>query len=233
MIARRGAQRGVVAMAFALAAIATRATPAPAEPRIPPGAAWLHYQASYVQRIDRAQPARAGVGVAMAGVELDALLGRRIAYLVGVDLHAGATVPVGFAYQVDLRPLGVAVRLGATGALGVSVGVGATGAVGTLDDGVELPALALLEVPLGARLRLVGRARAVWLAAAPRRAGGAPSAAWADELDAWVAVRLGRRYRDHGFPSGNGTLLGVAYREREGARMLGVVLAYGVDLATR
>ena len=93
MIARRGARWGVVAMAFALGAIATRATPAPAEPRIPPGAAWLHYQASYVQRIDRAQPARAGVGVAMAGVELDALLGRRIAYLVGVDLHAGATVP--------------------------------------------------------------------------------------------------------------------------------------------
>ena len=70
MIARRGARWGVVAMAFALGAIATRATPAAAEPRIPPGAAWLHYQTSYVQRIDRAQPARAGVGVAMAGVDL-------------------------------------------------------------------------------------------------------------------------------------------------------------------
>ncbi|MBL8619706.1 MAG: hypothetical protein JNK64_00350 [Myxococcales bacterium] len=231
MSAPRAARRLVVATA--LAAIATRAAPAPAEPRIPPGAAWLHYQASYVLRVDRAQPARAGVGVAMAGVELDALLGRRVAYLVGIDLHAGATVPAGFAYQVDLRPIGVAVRLGATGALGLSLGVGAAGAVGTIDDGVEVPALALLELPLGARLRLVGRARAVWLAAAPRRAGGAPSAAWTDELDAWLGVRLGRRYHDHGFPSGNGTLLGVAYREREGARMVGVVLAYGVDLATR
>lgn len=217
----------------ALAALATRAAPASAAPPIPPGAAWLHYQATYVHRVDRAQPARAGVGVAMAGVELDALLGRRVAYLVGFELHAGATVPVGFAYQVDLRPIGLAVRLGATGALGVSLGVGAAGAIGTLDAGVEVPALALLELPLGARLRLVGRARAVWLAAAPRRAGGAPSAAWTDELDAWLGVRLGRRYHDHGFPSGNGTLVGVGYREREGARMIGVVLAYGVDLATR
>lgn len=222
-----------IVVAAIVGALAIRAAPARTDPRFPPGAAWLHYQASYVHRVDRAQPARAGVGVAMAGVELDAMFGRRVAYVLGFDLHAGTTVPVGFAYQVDLRPIGVAVRLGDTGALGVSLGVGAAGAVGTLDDAVEVPALALLELPLGARLRLVGRARAAWLAAAPRRTGGAPSAAWTDELDAWLGVRVGRRYRDHGFPSGNGTIVGVAYREREGARMVGVVLAYGIDLATR
>lgn len=220
-------------MARVVLALAATAATAAAQPAIPSGAAWLHYTAGYVHRADDQQPARAGTGVAMAGVELDGMLGRRVAYLVGLDLAAGATAPAGFAYQVDLRPVGVAVRLGETGALGVSAGVGASGAIGTLDDGAEFPVVAALELPLGARLRLVGRARAVWLAGAPRRTGGAPDAPWADELDGWLGLRLGHRYHAFDVPSGNGAALAVAVREREGARMIGVVLAYSVDLASR
>ena len=146
---------------------------------------------------------------------------------------ACATAPAGFAYQTDLYLGGVAIRLGATGALGVAAGVGASGAVGTLDDGLDLPVTALLELPLGARLRVIGRARAVWLVGAPGRAGGAVSAAWTDEADAWLGLRWGRRYHDHGFPSGNGGFVAVSYREREGARMIGAVVGYAIDLGTR
>ncbi|MBK9029820.1 MAG: hypothetical protein IPL61_00505 [Myxococcales bacterium] len=211
--------------------LAVTAGSAAARPGVPGGAAWLHYEASYAHRLDREQPARAGRGVAMAGVRLDALLGGgRLAYVVGVDLAAGATVPAGFAYQTDVYLGGVAVRIGATGAIGVAGGVGASGAVGTLDDGLDLPVTALLELPLGARLRLIGRGRATWLVGAPGRAGGAVTAPWTDEVDAWLGLRWGRRYHGLGFPSGNGTFVAVSYREREGARMVGVVLGYSVDL---
>ena len=161
--------------ALAVGMLVAAAAPTAARPTVPPGAAWLHYRLSYEHRAAPDPPTPAGTGLALAGVELDGLLGRRLAYLVGVDLAAGATIPAGFAYQVALRPVGLAVRLGATGAVGVSVGVGASGAVGTLDDGVEFPAVLAVELPLGDRLRLIGRGRVVWLAAAParrRRPGG-------------------------------------------------------------
>lgn len=219
--------------ALAVGMLVAAAAPTAARPTVPPGAAWLHYRLSYEHRAAPDPPTPAGTGLALAGVELDGLLGRRLAYLVGVDLAAGATIPAGFAYQVALRPVGLAVRLGATGAVGVSVGVGASGAVGTLDDGVEFPAVLAVELPLGDRLRLIGRGRVVWLAAAPARRRGAPEVGWADELDAWIGVRVGRRYDDFGIRSGNGTLLGIAYRGRAGARMVGVTLAYSVDLAPR
>ncbi|MBZ0234316.1 MAG: hypothetical protein K8M05_18440, partial [Deltaproteobacteria bacterium] len=86
---------------------------------------------------------------------------------------------------------------------------------------------------LGARVRLLARGRAVWLGAARGRADGSPTFAWTDEVDATFAVRLGRRYRDWGFPSGNGYFAGVQYRESEGARMVGGVIGYSVDVGSR
>ncbi len=52
-----------------------------------------------------------------------------------------------------------------------------------------------------------------------------------DQLDALLALRLGRRYHDHGLASGNGYYLGATYLELEHARFVGVALGYAVDMA--
>lgn len=200
------------------------------------GGAWLHYEASYVHRRDDAAMApAAGDGIAMAGLRLRGFASKKlpVGYLVGIDLHAGSTNPGGFAYQTDLYLAGMGVRLGTLGVMGLAAGVGASGAVGTLDDGVEIPVESFLEMDLGSHVRVLARARAVWLQAASGRTDGSPTFGWTDEVDATFGVRLGRRYREFGFPSGNGYFLGVSYRESEGARFVGGVIGYSVDVGSR
>ena len=198
------------------------------------GVAWAQYEASYVHRRS-GEHERAGDGVGLGGLRIRGLVGKgAIGYLAGLELHAGMTWPAGFAYQVDLFPIGVGLRLGERGALGLAAGVGASGATGTMDDAAELPVEASLELGLGSRLRLQARGRAVWLGNADARQHGAPSfdRAGVDELDGTIALRVGRSYREHGLPSGNGTFVGVTYREREGATFLGAMIGYGVDVGT-
>lgn len=218
-------RRALVIAALAVAAPAT-ATAGPDDWK---GGALLHYEASYVHDRDRA------AGVGMAGLRLKGFISRRwpVGYLAGLDLHAGSTNPGGFAYQANLYLLGIGTRLGSLGTAGIGTGVGASGAVGTLDDGVEVPVEAFLELGLGSRLRLLARGRAVWLGAASARTGGSPTFSFTDEVDGTLGVRLGRRYREYGFPSGNGYFVGVAYREQQGAQFVGAVFGYSVDVGSR
>jgi hypothetical protein len=193
------------------------------------GGAWLHYELSYVHARDT------DAGLGMAGLRLRGFASKNapVGFLVGIDLHAGSTNPGGFAYQTDLYLAGMGVRLGKLGIAGLGAGVGASGAVGTLDDGVELPVESFLELQLGSHVRVLGRARAVWLAAASGRADGAPNFGWTDEVDATLGIRVGRRYHEFGFPSGNGYFVGAAYRESGGAEFIGAVLGYSVDVGSR
>jgi hypothetical protein len=224
--------------ALILAALVLLPATAAAGPDDWKGGAWLHYEATYVHRRDRAgemAPPAAGDGIGLAGLRLRGFASRKlpVGYLAGLDLHAGSTNPGGFAYQVNLYLLGAGARLGKRGVVGLGSGVGASGAVGTLDDGVELPVEAFLELDLGSRLRLLARGRAVWLGAASARSDGSPTFAFTDEVDATLAIRFGRTYREFGFPSGNGYFLGAAYREQHGAQFVGAVLGYSVDVGSR
>ncbi len=230
-MSRHGARMSL--LAAALVAVPGAASAGPDDWH---GGASLHYEASYVHRTSAAAVApTAGAGVGRAGLRLRGFASRTlpVGYLVGIDLHAGTTNPGGFAYQADLYLAGLGVRLGKRGIAGLGAGVGASGAVGTQDDGVELPVEAFVELGVGSRLRLLARGRAVWLGAARGRADGAPTFAFTDEVDGTLAVRIGRRYRDYGFPSGNGYFVGVAYREAEGAQFVGAVLGYSVDVGSR
>lgn len=197
------------------------------------GVGWAQYDASYVHH----RGAGDGAGLGLGGLRLGFMLcpdDLPVGYVVGLDLHAGATNPGGFAYQAELYALGIGLRLGTTGALTFATGVGASGATGTMDDAIELPIAANLQLALGRHLRLLARGQAVWLGASADRQRGAPTLGWhADELEATVALRLGRSYRSHGFPSGNGYFVGVAYREAAGVRFVGAVLGYGVNVASR
>jgi hypothetical protein len=148
--------------------------------------------------------------------------GASVAYHIGLDLFAGGTLRGGgFAYDVALFPLGVVVRFGRTSIVGA--------ATGTLDDAVALPLEALAEV--GDAWRVIARVRTSYTTGADARQHGAPSIAFADELDAMLGLRIGRHYDSHGFPSGNGYFIGASYRELARTRMAGVTIGYSIDLA--
>jgi len=198
------------------------------------GAASLDYEASYVHQYDEEDASGEVLGLGLAGARLRGQAGGDVLdYKIGLDLHAGATAPGGFAYDVAIFPVGLGLRLGRWSRAGVVGGVGASGATGTMDDGATFPVEAALELALGGYLRVLARGRVSWLSAADARADGAPSLPVGDELDASFAVRLGHRWMDHDFPSGNGYYLGVGYRESEGARMIGVVVGHSIDMGSR
>lgn len=202
------------------------------------GGAWLHYELSGLTIVDDDRAADrmlepAHDELVLAGVRLHGFVGTNasVAYHVGVDLAAGSTLrEAGFAYDVALFPVGVVVRANRTWIFGIGAGIGASGAVGTLDDAITLPVEAVAELGDGA-LRLLARGRFSYVASASARQSAAPSAPFADELDATLGVRFGKHYEDHGFPSGNGYFLGASYRELGGARMLGLTVGYSIDLA--
>lgn len=200
-------------------------------------AAWMHYELSAVHGVDRTGEAEPPSELVLAGARLHAIAGknRTIGVHLAFDFAFGSTLRgAGFAYDVALLPLGIGVRIGTTGVLALGTGFQASGAVGTLDDAVALPVEAIAELG-GGRLRVLARVRASWIAGADGRQSGAPSATFADELDAMLALRIGRHY-DEGYPdltSGNGYFIGAAYRELAGTRFAGLVVGYGLDLATR
>jgi hypothetical protein len=221
--------------AVIVAAVVATAAPAAADPfdRVQ-GAASLEYEASYVHAFERdaARPAPDGLG--LAGARLRGQIGKSwLNYRVGLDLRAGATAPGGFAYDCDLYLAGAGILLGRWSRLGIVGGIGAAGATGTLDDVVQLPVEASLELGIGDHVRVLARGRLAWHAAARGRSDGAPSVGFADALDASLAIRLGDRKVQYGFPAGNGYYLGVAYREADGARMIGAVIGHSIDAGSR
>lgn len=199
------------------------------------GGAWLHYELSWVHDVDETAGRPAARDLVLAGARLHGFVGEgaNVGYHVGIDLEAGGTLRGGgFAYDVALFPLGVGLRFGDTNVIAIGAGVGALGATGTLDDAVTLPVEVVAELG-GGGVRVLARARAAWVAGAPGRHDGAPSIAFADELDATLGLRLGRHYDDYGFPTGNGYFAGATYRELLGTRFVGVVVGYSIDLASK
>lgn len=195
------------------------------------GAAWMHYELSGLHAVERAGPPDELV---LGGARVHAIVGtnRTVGYHLAFDFAFGSTLRgAGFAYDVALFPVGIGLRLGRTGVVALGAGFQAFGAVGTLDDAVALPLEANLELGSG-RVRLLARARVSWIAGADVRQSAAPSAPFADELDAMIGVRVGHHYEDHGFPTGNGYFIGAAYREIADTRFAGLVIGYGLDMAT-
>jgi hypothetical protein len=215
----------------ALVIVALACGRARAQPNIA-GGAQLHYELQGQRAY--ARDAMAGEmtpprDLVLAGARLHGFVGNRwLGYHAGLDLAAGGTIGAGgFAYDVAVFPAGLALRFADTSFVTVGVGVGASGATGTLDDAATLPVEARFEVGRG--FRVLGRARATFVAGADGRQDGARIA---DELEAMLALRLGRAYNDWGFPTGNGYFAGVTYREAMGARFAGAVIGYSIDMGS-
>jgi hypothetical protein len=194
------------------------------------GGAYLHYELTSATKVD-------GDGhpqdLVLAGARLHGFVGggKTVGLHAGIDLAAGSTLRgAGFAYDVALFPIGIAVRFGKTSFLALGGGVGAMGAVGTIDDAVTLPLEATLEA--GGGWRLLARVRTSYVAGAGDRHDGAASIPFADELDAMVGLRFGHHYEEYGYPSGNGYFVGVTYRELLDAHWVGAAIGYSIDLGT-
>lgn len=197
------------------------------------GGAYLHYELTGVGSVDddpaRMRDANASE-VILAGVRLGGYLGTNasVGYHIALDLLAGGTIHGGgFAYDVVLYPVGVAVRFGTTGVFGVAGGIGASGAVGTIDDAMLLPVQATLEAGKG--WRVLGRARLGYVVGSDARQSAAPSVPFADEFDAMLGLRIGNHYDQHGFPTGNGYFVAANYREQAGTRYVGATIGYSID----
>ncbi len=199
------------------------------------GGGYLHYEVSALHAVDD-DPARMSAtrevdDQLLAGVRLGGVLGAgaHVGYFLGLDLLAGSTLGErGFAYDVALYPVGIATRFGTTGMVAVAMGIGANGAVGTIDDGAIVPIQTTLE--LGRGIRLLGRARFSYILGAANRQSGAPATPFADEFDAMLGVRLGRSYKEFGFPSGN-DFVALGYREQLGTRFVGATIGYSLEAA--
>lgn len=209
------------------------AAPAHARPDFE-GGAQLHYELQGQRAYEREPIATPDAMTAprdlvLAGARLHGFLGNRwLGYHIGLDLAAGGTIGAGgFAYDVALFPAGVALRFAETSFVTLGVGVGASGATGTVDDAATFPVEARFEVGRG--IRVLGRARATFVAAADGRQDGARLA---DELEAMLAVRVGRAYSDWGFPTGNGYFVGAVYREALGVKFAGAVIGYSIDMGS-
>ena len=217
----------VIAAAVSVALLGARR--ADARPDLD-GGAQLHYELSGLHDLDHdAMAIPEARDVVLAGARLHGFIGNRwLGYHVGLDLAAGGTLRRGgFAYDVALFPIGVALRFAETSFLTLGVGVGASGATGTIDDAATFPVEARFE--LGRGIRVLGRARAVFVAGADGRQDGAR---FADELEAMLALRLGHAYTDWGFPTGNGYFVGVTYREALGATFAGAIIGYSIDMGS-
>jgi hypothetical protein len=196
------------------------------------GGAQLHYELQGLHDYKHdAMDVPAARDFVLAGARLHGFIGGKwFGYHAGLDLAAGGTLnDGGFAYDVALFPTGVALRFAETSFITVGVGVGASGATGTMDDAATFPFEARFEVGRG--IRVLGRARATFVTASDSRQAGARFAL-VDELEAMLAVRVGRAYTDWGFPTGNGYFVGATYREALGARFAGAVIGYSIDMGS-
>jgi hypothetical protein len=149
------------------------------------------------------------------------------AFRWGLDVGAGLSAPYAKVYDVALYPVGVGARLGSWSHVGVEAGLGASGGSASIDDAVLFPVAADLDLAVGARVTLLARARLSWLALAPSRRHGTPLP-FGDELDASLALRLGRRWDDGYENAAAGPYLGISYRAAQGVSMFGVVLGWSV-----
>jgi hypothetical protein len=219
--------------ALVLVTIAGVATPAHARPRPPKRlqtfAALLHYELGIAHELDTGTTAPRFHDLGLAGAHVRGLAGtRHVVYQIGLDLAAGATTSrAGFAWDVALLPVGVALRFGDDQVVGIAAGIGGNGATGTLPAALAFPVEASAELQLGSHLRVLAQARATWFDAGSVRAGGA---AIGDQLDALLALRVGHRYREYGLVSGNGYYVGATYHELENARFVGIAIGYSLDL---
>jgi hypothetical protein len=152
------------------------------------------------------------------------LVGRTLVYCGGLEAHVGGS-DTGAAYGATVYPIGVGLRGGDGAFVALCGGAGGDRVGGSVPWAFVFPAELSFGFSVGP-LRPIGWARAAWIAGAAERRSGSPSISAVDELEAGLAVRLGRqrRYWEE-MNAGQGPSLGIVYSEFMGARAIGITLA--------
>lgn len=149
-----------------------------------------------------------------------------VRYFAALDLGVGAAFATeGLAYDVQLLPLGVGFELSRpehTAFIGVATGIGASGAPGALPSAGMIPVQVSTMLRLSKGFNLLSRTRVSWLLNRTSRDNGSPTVPFADELDALLALQRSGEWNYL-----EGSYVGIAYRELEGARFIGVVFGKG------
>ena len=166
--------------------------------------------------------------VTLASVHVDLSTGfPHLRYFGALDLAAGLAVgdaDVGLAYDVQLLPIGVGLQIRRpenTAFLGIATGIGASGAQSALPSAAMIPIQLTGVFRLTERVNLQSRIRASWLLNKTSRSNGGSSVPGVDELDAILALQHSN-YENYI----EGYFYGVAYRELEGGRFVGLVLGW-------
>jgi len=147
---------------------------------------------------------------------------------IAIDAAIGAQIGShgGFAYDAAVLPLGLGLSLGQDSFLALGTGIAAMGATGSLDDAILVPIQ--LELEYGVTYHLMLRARDSFVFGADDRKNGAPSLPIGDELEGMLGVRIGKSDISS-LPMGY--FLGVAYKEMQGTRYIGLALGYALGSA--
>jgi glyoxylase-like metal-dependent hydrolase (beta-lactamase superfamily II) len=167
----------------------------------------------------RGESSDGDLGVSL-GMRTRLVFGRALGYTAGLDARVGISTPA--SYELDVHPLGLALR-GAGGAMLALTGGAGLG--GPRSNGATHGFAALTaEVPAGP-LRLLARAQLGWRLSGPAYAD---DIGIGDELIATAGLRLGRDRRWGAYLAGKGPALLVTYRDFGGVRMTGIALALDV-----
>lgn len=171
-------------------------------------------------------------GAIDAGPSLRATAGSPwLAYAVGLDVRPGGGRRGGFAFGAALYPIGVAIGAGAPVSARVVAGLGTDGVTGHVPFTARLPVEAEVELHPIRAVELTLWCEVAWVTAT-RRAHGAVDLGIGDELTAGAALRIGRGKREREqWHWSNGWRVGAMVQERLGARMWGLTLGYGIDIA--
>jgi hypothetical protein len=178
-----------------------------------------------------AHPTLAGglTDTATLGFDTRGAYGSTIGYAFGVDLEAGAGVPLGFAYAARLYPLGVALMLDHNTFIGTFAGVGSDGISGHVPARFELPAEVRIEADIAPMARIGARAGVAWFPGSTTRSGGSLVSPFADDLVLSVFARLGQA-DPCGCPGRLGRGYYFAFERGEAMRSPWLGLRFGVEV---
>jgi hypothetical protein len=194
------------------------------------GGVWtLTYDAQYARSDPSVDVATIGLGT-----RVDAHSGRSwLGLSAGLDLHLGGARPAAFAYEADLYLLGVSVRLGNWGQIAVTQGIGLSAMATEVGFGGQLPLKLIIEIDLGARVRVLSWARDRYVFGEGSRSNGADlPLVYGDEFDAGVALRWGKRRDRDRARFGGGYFAGVVYQELLGTQFVGGTVGYNLNVGT-
>jgi hypothetical protein len=164
----------------------------------------------------------------VGGLSGRAIYGKRFGYGFGAGFELGGGGAPGFAYGLELYPLGAAVALGPTGFFGIFLGAGVNGVTARVPVSFALPAELRLEFDFTRRARLGALFAVTWHPIQEARRHGSLLLPFVDETTMAITARFGKTFPRWGANMGRGYFFRLERREQMKTVLFG--LAFGVEI---